>query len=124
LQKRKEELMGRCTCTKKDAAAILAAAEIMYKKKYNKLPSKSTCTKQHAELILDAAKMMYQKKYNKFSKSDVYKLREEIDDDFEDFYDDLLDQIYDVNDLTYSDDNFEDEVVEWMNYCENTLRFT
>ena len=67
---------------------------------------------------------MYQKKYNKFSKSDVYKLREEIDDDFEDFYDDLLDQIYDVNDMTYLNDNFEDEVIEWMNYCENTLRFT
>ena len=25
----------RCTCTKKDAAEILAAAKIMYKKKYN-----------------------------------------------------------------------------------------
>ena len=71
--------MERCTCTKKDAAAILAAAEIMYKKKYNKFPSKNTCTKEHAEIILDAATMMYQKKYNKFSKSDVYKLKEELD---------------------------------------------
>ena len=54
------ESWNRCTCTKEDAAAILAAAEIMYKKKYNKLPSKSTCTKEHAEIILDAATMMYQ----------------------------------------------------------------
>jgi TRAP-type mannitol/chloroaromatic compound transport system substrate-binding protein len=114
----------RCTCTKKDVEAILAAAEIMYKKKFNKLPSKSTCTKEHAEIILDAATMMYQKKYNKYSKSDVYKLREEIDEDFEDFYDDLLNQIYDVNDTTYKDDIFENEVLEWMDYFENTLRFT
>ena len=115
----------RCTCTKEDAKAILAAAEIMYKKKYNKLPSKSTCTKEHADIILDAATMMYQKKYNKYSKSDVYKLREEIDEDFEDFYDDLLDKISDENDdKTYADKNFEDEVLEYMDYCENTLRFT
>ena len=114
----------RCTCTKKDASAILAAAEIMYKKKYNKLPSNNTCTIEHAEIILDAATMMYQKKYNKYSKSDVYKLREEIDEDFEDFYDDLLNQIYDVNDMTYTDDNFENEVLEYMDYVENTLRFT
>ena len=126
--KRKEEIMDswkRCTCTKEDAKAILAAAEIMYKKKYNKLPSKNTCTKEHAEIILDAATMMYQKKYNKYSKSDVYKLKEEIDDDFEDFYDDLLDQIYNVNDdKTLADKNFENEVLEWMDYYENTLRFT
>ena len=125
--KRKEEIMDswkRCTCTKEDAKAILAAAEIMYKKKYN-LPSKNTCTKEHAEIILDAATMMYQKKYNKYSKSDVYKLKEEIDDDFEDFYDDLLDQIYNVNDdKTLTDKNFENEVLEWMDYYENTLRFT
>ena len=115
----------RCTCTKEDSKAILAAAEIMYKKKYNKLPSKNTCTKEHAEIILDAATMMYQKKYNKYSKSDVYKLKEEIDDDFEDFYDDLLDQIYNVNDdKTLADKNFENEVLEWMDYYENTLRFT
>ena len=69
----------RCTCTKKDAAEIFAAAEIIYKKKFNKLPSKSTYTKkEYAEIILDAATMLYQKKYNKYSKSDVYKLKEEI----------------------------------------------
>lgn len=119
------ESWKRSTCTKKDAAAILAAAEIMYQKKYNKPPRKDTCTKEHAEIILDAATMMYQKKYNKFSKSDVYKLREELDDDFDDFYDDLLDQIYDVDkDTTYANDNFEKEVLEWMDYCENILRFT
>ena len=127
--KRKEEIMDswkRCTCTKEDAKAILAAAEIMYKKKYNELPSKSTYTKrEYAEIILDAATMLYQKKYNKFSKSDVYKLKEEIDDDFEDFYDDLLDQIYNVNDdKTLADKNYENEVLEWMDYYENTLRFT
>ena len=116
----------RCTCTKKDAAEIMAAAKIMYKKKFNKLPSKSTYTKrEYAEIILNAATMLYQKKYNKFSKSDVYKLKEEIDDDFEDFYDDLLDQIYNVNDdKTLADKNFENEVLEWMDYYENTLRFT
>ena len=119
------ESWKRCTCTKKDAAAILAAAEIMYQKKYKKLPSKSTCTKEHAEIILDAATMMYKKKYNKFSKSDEYKLREEIDEDFEDFYDDLLNQTYDVDkDLANADDEYEKEVLEWMNYYENTLRFT
>ena len=115
----------RCTCTKEDAATILAAAEIMYQKKYNKPPRKDTCTKEHAEIILDAATMMYKKKYNKFSKSDEYKLREEIDEDFEDFYDDLLNQIYDVDkDLANADDEYEKEVLEWMNYYENTLRFT
>jgi hypothetical protein len=120
------EIWKRCTCTKKDAAAILAAAEIMYQKKYNKAPSKSAyTTKEFAEEILDAATMRYQKKYNKFSKSDVYKLREELDDDFDDFYDDLLNQIYDVDkDTTYANDNFENEVLEWMDYCENILRFT
>lgn len=118
------ESWKRCTCTKKDAATILAAAEIMYQKKYKKLPSKNTCTKEHAEIILDAATMIYQKKYNKFSKSDEYKLREELDEDFEDFYDDLLNRIYDVNNMTYADDNFEKEVLEWMDYCENILRFT
>jgi len=128
-KKRKEEFMDsfkRCTCTKKDAAEIFAAAEIIYKKKFNKLPSKSTYTKkEYAEIILDAATMMYQKKYNKYSKSDVYKLKEEIDDNFEDFYDDLLDQIYNVNDdKTLTDKNFENEVLEWMDYYENTLRFT
>jgi hypothetical protein len=55
----------------------------------------------------------------------VYKLREEIDDDFEEFYEDLLNQIDDDNDdKTYADKNFEDEVLEWMDYYENTLRFT
>ena len=119
------ESWKRCTCTKKDAAAILAAAEVMYQKKYKTLPSKFTCTKEHAEIILDAATMMYQKKYNKFSKSDEYKLREELDEDFDDFYFDLLDQIYDVDkDMTYANDIFENEVLEWMDYCENILRFT
>lgn len=115
----------RCTCTKQDAKAILAAAEIMYQKKYKKLPSKSTCTKEHAKIILKAATMMYQKKYNKFSKSDVYNLREELDDDFDDFYDDLLNQIYDVDsDMTFANKKYEDEVLEWINYYENTLRFS
>lgn len=115
----------RCTCTKQDAKAILAAAEIMYQKKYKKLPPKNKSTKEHAEIILDAATMMYQKKYNKFSKSDVYKLKEELDDDFDDFYNDLLDQIYNVNDdKTLADDNYEDEVLEWMDYYENILRDT
>ena len=120
------EIWKRCTCTKKDAEAILAAAEIMYQKKYKKPLSKSAYTgKEYAEIILDAATMMYQKKYNKFSKSDVYKLREELDDDFDDFYDDLLDQIYDVDkDMTYADKNFENEVLEYMDYVENILRFT
>ena len=119
------ESWTRCTCTKEDAAVILAAAEMMYKKKYNKPPKNNTCTKEHAELILDAAKMMYQKKYNKYSKSDEYKLREEIDEDFEDFYDDLLNQIYDVDkDLANADDDFENEILEWMNYYENILRDT
>ena len=90
--------------------------------------SKQTITytkREYAEIILDAATMLYQKKYNKFSKSDVYKLKEEIDDDFEDFYDDLLDQIYNVNDdKTLTDKNYENEVLEWMDYYENTLRFT
>ena len=119
------ESLERCTCTREDAKAILAAAEIMYQKKYKKLPPKNKSTKEHAEIILDAATMMYQKKYNKFSKSDVYKLKEELDYDFDDFYVDLLDQIYNVNDdKTFANDNFENEVLEWMNYCENILRFT
>ena len=105
--------------------AILAAAEIMYQKKYKKLPPKNKSTKEHAEIILDAATMMYQKKYNKFSKSDVYKLKEELDYDFDDFYDDLLDQIYNVNDdKTLADKDYENEVLEWMDYFENILRFT
>ena len=108
----------RCTCTKEDKAAILAAAEIMYQKKYKKRPSKRTCTKEHAEMILDAATMMYQKKYNKFSKSDKRKLKEELDDDFDDFYNDLLDQIYDVNDMTYADD-IENKRIDEMNWYEN-----
>ena len=120
------EIWKRCTCTKKDAAEILAAAKIMYKKKYNKFPSKSTYTKrEYAEIILDAATMLYQKKYNKYSKSDVYNLREELDEDFDDFYDDLLDHIYNFDDdKTLADKNYENEVLEWMDYFENTLRFT
>ena len=114
-----------CTCTKKDAAEIFAAAEIMYQKKYKKLPPKDRSTKEHAEVILDATKMIYQKKYNKYSKSDVYNLREELDEDFEDFYDDLLDHIYNFDDdKTLADKNYENEVLEWMDYFENTLRFT
>ena len=125
--KKKElmEIWKRCTCTKKDAAEIFAAAEIMYQKKYKKLPPKNKSTIEHAEIILDAATMLYQKKYNKYSKSDVYKLKEELDEDFDDFYEDLLDQIYDVDkDTTYADKNFENEVLEYMDYVENTLRFT
>ena len=119
------ESWGRCTCTKKDAAEIFAAAEIMYQMKYKKLPPKDRSTKEHAEVILDAAKMIYQKKYNKYSKSDLYNLREELDDDFDDFYEDLLDHIYNFDDdMTLADKDYENEVLEWMNYVENTLRFT
>ena len=115
----------RCTCTKEDAAAILAAAEVMYKKKYNKPPKNNTCTKEHAEIILDAAKIVYQKKYNKYSKSDKYKLREELDDDFEDFYDDLLNQIYDIdNDLANADDDFEQVMQDQINYFDILFRDT
>ena len=97
----------------------------MYQKKYKKLPPKDRSTKEHAEVILDATKMIYQKKYNKYSKSDVYNLREELDEDFDDFYDDLLDHIYNFDDdKTLADKNYENEVLEWMDYFENTLRFT